>query len=204
MDLENRTGWVQSGATTGESYYEIGKTTKSLAFRAGTHPTVGVRGQFSGGGYVTLLRKYSLASDNVIDALVVDARGRILDRQAMGEEYFWAICGGGGSSFAVIRLVDVPSMVTVFKVKKTSESEAVPMINKWQYVAVIIPNDLYIRASFSGHYIGPVNDLLAVMEEKFLILGLEGIDDIVQEPIPEAAVHELWRRGPRLVLQRSF
>lgn len=106
LDVENRTGWV-----------------RSLAFPASIHPTVGVGGQFSGGGYGTLLRKYGLAADNIIDALVVDARGRILDRQAMGEDYFWAIRGGGGSSFGVvlswkIKLVDVPSTVTVFKVQK--------------------------------------------------------------------------------------
>ncbi|EFH39838.1 FAD-binding domain-containing protein [Arabidopsis lyrata subsp. lyrata] len=250
LNVDDRTGWVQTGATTGELYFEIGKTTKSLAFPASIHPTVGVGGQFSGGGYGTLLRKYGLAADNIIDALVVDARGRILDRQAMGEDYFWAIRGGGGSSFGVvlswkIKLVDVPSTVTVFKVQKTSEKEAVRIINKWQYVAAKVPNDLFISATlersdknlvhalFTGLYLGPVNDLLALMEEKFPELNLEmedctemswvesvlwfadfpkgeslgvlanrkrtslsfkGKDDFVQEPIPEAAIQELWRR----------
>ncbi|CAH2045480.1 unnamed protein product, partial [Thlaspi arvense] len=175
-----------------------------------------------------------VTSDNVIDALLVDARGRILDRQAMGEEYFWATRGGGGSSFAVvlswkIRLVDVSSMATVLKVEKTSESEAVPMINKWQYVADNVPNNLYIRAtlersnnnavqtSFSGNYIGPVNDLLALMEDKFPLLGLrvqdctemswiesvlwfanspngETLAALANQYLSRAAVQELWRR----------
>ncbi|CAE6220768.1 unnamed protein product [Arabidopsis arenosa] len=250
LDVENQTGWVQTGATTGELYFEIGKATKSLAFPASILHTVGVGGQFSGGGYGTLMRKYGLAADNVIDALVVDARGRILDRQAMGEDYFWAIRGGGGSSFGVvlswkIKLVDVPSTVTVFKVQKTSEKEAVGIINKWQYVADKVANDLFITATlersnenlvhalFTGLYLGPANDLLALMEEKFPELNLEmedctemswiesvlwfadfpkgeslgvlanrkrtslsfkGKDDYVQEPIPEAAIKELWRR----------
>ncbi|KAL9282309.1 unnamed protein product [Arabidopsis thaliana] len=205
LDVENRTGWVQTGATTGELYFEIGKTTKSLAFPASIHSTVGVGGQFSGGGYGTLLRKYGLAADNIIDALVVDARGRILDRQAMGEDYFWAIRGGGGSSFGVvlswkIKLVDVPSTVTVFKVQKTSEKEAVRIINKWQYVADKVPEDLFISATlersnensvqalFTGLYLGPVNNLLALMEEKFPELGLD-IQDCTEMSWVESA---LW------------
>ncbi|EOA13178.1 hypothetical protein CARUB_v10026203mg [Capsella rubella] len=190
LDVDNRTGWVQTGATVGELYFEIGKLSKSLAFPAGLYPTVGVGGQFGGGGYGTLMRKYGLSADNVIDAHIVDANGTFLDRQGMGEDFFWAIRGGGGSSFCVvlswkIRLVDVPSVVTVFDVKKTFENEAVSVINSWQYIADKVPNDLFIRAmlqrsnetlvyaSFPGLYLGPVRDLLALMKEKFPELGLE-------------------------------
>ncbi|KAG7532759.1 Berberine/berberine-like [Arabidopsis thaliana x Arabidopsis arenosa] len=188
LDVDNRTGWVQSGATIGELYYKIGKLSKSLAFPAGLYPTVGVGGQFGGGGYGTLMRKYGLSADNVIDAHIVDANGSFLDRQGMGEDFFWAIRGGGGSSFCVvlswkIRLLDVPSVVTVFNVVKTSEKDAVSIINKWQYIADKVPNDLFIRAmlqketkvyaSFPGLYLGPVSDLLALMKEKFPELGLE-------------------------------
>lgn len=91
-----------------------------------------------------------------------------------------------------------------------------------------------VHALFTGLYLGPANNLLALMEEKFPELGLEkdgctkmswiesvvwfadfhkgesldnvlknrertslsfkGKDDFVQEPIPEAAIQELWRR----------
>ncbi|KAF8091325.1 hypothetical protein N665_0448s0039 [Sinapis alba] len=190
LDVDNRTGWVQTGATIGELYYEIGKLSKSLAFPAGLYPTVGVGGQFGGGGYGTLMRKHGLSADNVIDAHVVDASGRFLDREGMGEDFFWGIRGGGGSSFCVvlawkIRLVDVPTVVTVFDVVKTSENEAVRTINNWQYIADKVPDDLFIRAmlqrsnetavyaSLPGLYLGPVSDLLTLMEEKFPELGLK-------------------------------
>ena len=44
----------------------------------------------------------------------------------MGEDLFWAIPGGGEGSFGVIlswkiNLVDVPKILTVFKVNKTLE-----------------------------------------------------------------------------------
>ncbi|XP_010495665.2 PREDICTED: cannabidiolic acid synthase-like 1 [Camelina sativa] len=188
LNIDNRTGWVQSGATVGELYYELGKLSKSLAFPAGLYPTVGVGGQFGGGGYGTLMRKYGLSADNIIDAHIVDANGSFLDRQGMGEDLFWAIRGGGGSSFCIviswkIRLVDVPTVVTVFLVNKTSEEEAVSVFNKWQYIADKVPNDLFIRAmlqketkvyaSFPGLYLGPVSDLLVLMKKKFPELGLE-------------------------------
>ncbi|KFK31642.1 hypothetical protein AALP_AA6G139500 [Arabis alpina] len=196
LDVDNRTGWVQTGATLGELYYEIGKLSKSLAFPAGLYATVGVGGQFGGGGYGTLMRKYGLSADNVIDAQIIDASGRFLDRQGMGEDFFWAIRGGGGSSFCIvlswkIRLLDVPSIVTVFSVAKTSENEAVSVINKWQYIADKVPNDLFIRATlersnetavnalFPGLYLGPVSYLLALMEDKFPELGLE-IGDCIE------------------------
>ncbi|KAF3502088.1 hypothetical protein F2Q69_00041576 [Brassica cretica] len=211
LDVDNRTGWVQTGATIGELYYEIGKLRKSLAFPAGLYPTVGIGGQFGGGGYGTLMRKYGLSADNVIDAHIVDSSGRFLDREGMGEDFFWAIRGGGGSSFCVvlawkIRLVDVPTVVTVFDVTKTSEKEAVRTINNWQYVADKVPDNLFVRAmlqrsndtavyaSFPGLYLGP-NPRFSVLEAPkpvSIITPVEATD--VQSTIKCARLHDIHVR----------
>ncbi|KAL2494227.1 FAD-binding Berberine family protein [Forsythia ovata] len=123
VSIENKTAWVQVGAILGEVYYRIAEKSNVHGFTAGVCPTVGVGGHFSGGGYGNMMQKYGLSVDNIIDAQIIDVNDRILDRASMGEDLFWAITGGGGSSFGVvlaykIKLVRVPSRVTVFRSHK--------------------------------------------------------------------------------------
>lgn len=123
IDIEDESAWVQSGATLGELYYAIANQSNVHAFPAGSCPTVGIGGHFSGGGFGTIFRKHGLAADHVIDAQMVDVNGNILNRILMGEDLFWAIKGGGGSSFGVItawkvKLVHVPPKVTIFSSQK--------------------------------------------------------------------------------------
>ncbi|EEF39179.1 Reticuline oxidase precursor, putative [Ricinus communis] len=195
VDAANNTAWVQAGATIGNLYYSIAERSRTLAFPAGVCPTVGIGGHFTGGGYGMLLRKYGLAADNIIDAVLIDVNGRVLDRASMGEDLFWAIRGGGGNTFGIviswkINLVPVPATVTVFTVEKTLEQNATQLVNRWQYIADKLHEDLFIRviiervnstsqqgkttvrAAFNSLFLGGVDRLLPLMQESFPELGL--------------------------------
>ncbi|MBA0778910.1 hypothetical protein Gotri_003199, partial [Gossypium trilobum] len=77
IDMSTETAWVQAGATTGELYYRIAEKSNVHGFPSGVWTTLGIGGHFSGGGYGFLMRKYGLSIDNVIDAQLIDANGRI-------------------------------------------------------------------------------------------------------------------------------
>ncbi|KAJ7969184.1 reticuline oxidase-like protein [Quillaja saponaria] len=193
VNIEDETAWVDSGATVGELYYRIAEKSKIHGFPAGVCPTVGVGGHFSGGGYGNMMRRFGLSVDNILDAVIVDVNGRVLDRESMGEDLFWAIRGGGGASFGVIvswkiKLVPVPEIVTVFRVEKTLEQGASEIVHQWQYVADKIHEDLFIRlvlmpvnkkgqktvkAKFNALFLGNADELVDVMDESFPEFGLK-------------------------------
>ncbi|CAN0854646.1 Berberine bridge enzyme-like 23 [Linum grandiflorum] len=190
VDVEGEIAWVESGAQLGELYYAIVRRSSELGFPAGVCPTVGVGGHFGGGGFGTLIRKHGMAADNVVDAYLVDAEGRMMNREGMGEDVFWAIRGGGASSFGVVlswkvKLVRVPHRLTFFNVHKTLEEGASKLIHKWQRFAHDADEDLFVRtvilglratktvqASFQSLFLGPIDRLIPLMNNTFPELGL--------------------------------
>ncbi|KAF5944118.1 hypothetical protein HYC85_018195 [Camellia sinensis] len=201
VSISDATAWVQVGATLGEVYYRIAEKSNTHGFPAGVCPTVGVGGHFSGGGYGNMMRKYGLTVDNIVDAQIIDVNGRILNRESMGEDLFWAITGGGASSYGVvlaykIKLVVVPATVTVFTVERTLQQNATDIVYRWQQVADKLDEDIFIRlrmyvvnvsseseektinTAFISLFLGDSKRLLSLMNQSFPELGLKQTDCI--------------------------
>ncbi|KAJ4951914.1 hypothetical protein NE237_028746 [Protea cynaroides] len=223
VNVDNQTAWVQSGATIGEVYYRIAEKSRNLGFPGSVCHTVGVGGLFSGGGYGFLTRKYGLSSDNIIDARIIDVNGRILNRESMGEDLFWAIRGAGAAGFGIIlswkiKLVPVPDVVTVFILNRPIEEGGSKLVHRWQYIADKLNEDLFVKiaissdianktinAAFESLYLGGVDELLQLMEQSFPELGLKK-NDCIQMRWIESVIylsHLPNDEGLEILLQRN-
>ncbi|KAI9092478.1 hypothetical protein K1719_027606 [Acacia pycnantha] len=198
VDVEAEMAWVEGGATLGETYYAISRASKAHGFSAGSCPTVGVGGHIGGGGFGLLSRKYGLAADNVVDALLIDADGNLLTRQEMGEDVFWAIRGGGGGIWGIvyawkIKLLKVPEIVTSFVVSRTgTKGHVLKLVGKWQHVAPRLDDAFYLSCfvgaglpeakitglstTFKGFYLGPKHKAISIINQGFPELGIEEED----------------------------
>ena len=92
---------VGAGARLGEIDERL--ATDALAIPAGSCPAVGIAGLTLGGGLGTLGRTYGLTSDQLVQAQVVLADGRVVECDERREEgLFWALRGAGAGRFGVV------------------------------------------------------------------------------------------------------
>ena len=100
VDPEKQVAEVQPGATWGD--FDNATQKHGLASTGGLITTTGVAGLTLGGGVGWLVRKHGLSCDNLIEAEIVTAEGKLLKVNTKeNAELFWGIRGGGGN-FGVV------------------------------------------------------------------------------------------------------
>jgi FAD binding domain/Berberine and berberine like len=227
VDPSSPTAWVESGATLGEIYYNVAvKSNGSLGFTAGSCSTVGSGGHISGGGFGLLSRKYGLAADNVLDVVMIAPDGRVLNRNTMDEDIFWAIRGGGGGSWGVVyawklQLVPVPNRVTLFTVLQSGPIEPLAsLVHKWQYIAPNLPDEFYLSTTISGSkdgnglvlfrglYLGPKGNALSILIERYpqLLINESDVEEIswIESVVKVASLNSISELTNRSTNSKRF
>ena len=128
VDVERRIATAEPGLLLRE--YDAATQAHGLASPGGEISHTGLAGLTLGGGIGWLSRKYGLACDNLLEAEVVLADGRIVvANERQHADLFWALRGGGGN-FGVVtkftfRLHPVPAMYAGFVMYPAAQAPAV-------------------------------------------------------------------------------
>lgn len=217
VDPDQRTARVGGGATWGlvdAATHEYG-----LATVSGILSTTGVGGLTLGGGHGQLSRRYGLTIDNLLEAELVLADGRVVTAsETQHPDLFWAIRGGGGN-FGIAtafkyRLHPVRNVVwgpTAWPVEATTDvlswyREFLPAADEdlYGYFAVlIVPPDPAFPEAFHMHkacgvvwtYLGdPADADEALAPVRDMDPAFDGIQE-VPYPAAQSAFDPLYPKG---------
>ena len=134
VEVGDGTVRVGAGARLGRIYDALDARGRAIA--GGCGPDVGIAGLLLGGGLGVLGRMHGLTCDQLIEAEVVLAGGRVVRAgEASEPDLFWALRGAGGGQFGVVtelvlRTVPGPRS-TVFRLRWPL-SRAAELLDGWQ------------------------------------------------------------------------
>lgn len=137
VDAAGGTVEVQAGGRLLPLYERLYRC--GYAFPGGTCPSVAISGLVLGGGIGLSTRYLGLTADSLIEAEMVDARGKLLTaNHACHPELFWALRGAGGGNFGVVtgykfRLTEPVNKITLIRLRWDDNAPArIEFLRVWQ------------------------------------------------------------------------
>jgi FAD/FMN-containing dehydrogenase len=144
VDPDLHTVRVDGGCTQQEANHAA--SALGLSIPVGIFSTTGIGGLTLGGGHGYLTRQYGLAIDNLLEADVVLADGRLVTASDHEhEDLFWAIRGGGGNFGVVTSFLfqaHPPNVVTAGPMFWDSE-QAFEIMQWYREFSPAAPEDVY-------------------------------------------------------------
>ncbi|KAI0453359.1 FAD-binding domain-containing protein [Xylaria acuta] len=181
---------VGGGSQLGAIYEELDKINRTVV--GGNSKSVSVGGYLTGGGHSILGPRYGLGADNVLEMEVVTPMGDIVTaNECQNEDLFWAMRGGGGSTFGVMTSVTLTTYPTPKVVAGLigflSLDLNAPWI--WDMVGYLVSSFPYLvskgvsgYAFFTPNITGPDGNngtgTFAGMGGEFMLLDTQDINDM--------------------------
>lgn len=153
FEIDTKEGYVRIGAgyKQGQLYSMVVKY--GFAFVGGSGGSVGVSGITLGGGVGYLQREYGLVCDNLVEAQIIDAFGRVVTANSyQNQDLFAALRGAGSNNFGVV----VSLTFKVYPIEKVTEFTAkwpkdsrYDVIQAFQHVGEHLENRYTIKVSMT-------------------------------------------------------
>lgn len=134
IDRSRQTATIQTGLRDYQMAQLLGE--QGLVVPPGLCPTTGIAGFTLGGGQSSLSRPWGLAIDNLLEAEMVNADGRVLHASRdENADLFWALRGGGGGNFGIctsFRFHTRPLETVAYAEISWPISDLKPVLKSWQ------------------------------------------------------------------------
>ncbi|GAA4215709.1 FAD-binding oxidoreductase [Actinocatenispora rupis] len=220
LDADGGLVRVGGGATWGQVADVL--SPHGLGISSGDTRSVGVGGLTLGGGIGWKVRRYGLATDNLVAAELVTADGTVVRAsEAEHPDLFWAVRGGGGNvgvvtafEFTAHRATDVYAGRIAFPA-----TEAATVLQGWAEVLRAAPDELTSIVEFANPFAGgpsaPVDVRVVVDTDDPAVaarvldpirrLGTVLDDDVARKPSADTLVEGMVPPpGVRLLTRNAF
>ncbi|KAI1378991.1 FAD-binding domain-containing protein [Hypoxylon crocopeplum] len=199
------------GSQIGDLYAELDKINQTVVGGGGKSVSVG--GYITGGGHSILAPTYGLGADQVLEMEVVTPMGDIVvANECQNQDLFWAMRGGGGSTFGVMTSVTLtthPSpQIVGMEIGLFADFNATFI---WEMAGYLLSQIPYLDSKgVSGYTIftdnftyGPISG--AGMGGSLVILGTQDVNDMLSiwAPILDH-VNKTWPGVSPLLLPTPY